>query len=55
MITMVISHTEEVDNQGPTHESPTLDMKRKRDELSNATKTKPSKQVKFKDDSHIST
>ena len=44
-----------VDNQGPTQESPTLDMKRKREELNNAVKdTKPSKQVKFKDEPGIS-
>ena len=47
--------SEEVDNPGPTHESPTLDMKRKREELSAAAQTKPTKQVKFKDDPNIST
>ena len=47
--------SEEVDNPGPTHESPTLDMKRKREELNVAAQTKPSKQVKFKDDPNIST
>ena len=47
--------SEKVDNQGPTHESPTLDMKRKCEELNNAAKnSKPSKQVKFKDDPGIS-
>ena len=44
-----------VDNQGPTSESPTLDMKRKREEPNNVEKdTKPSKQVKFKDEPGIS-